>query len=162
MAVSEELVNLLRRHRLRVTPQRRAILEAFRGAPEEHLSAEEVLSRASLAVPEIGRGTVYATLVELADLRVLAAVGNADSIRYETNVARHDHFRCRVCGRTFDVDLGGARLPAPSPEGYCVETVVVSADGVCPECAAAADNGVGQIASRSAHPSRPVSVHLRR
>jgi Fe2+ or Zn2+ uptake regulation protein len=45
--------DLLRRHNLRSTPQRRAILAAFRGAPAEHLSAEEVLARAASTVPEI-------------------------------------------------------------------------------------------------------------
>ena len=55
---SDDAAGLLRDHRLRVTPQRRAILNAFRGTPDEHLSAEEVLSRASQAVPELGRGTV--------------------------------------------------------------------------------------------------------
>lgn len=134
MPAPEDLVRRLSPHRLRVTPQRRAILDAFHGTAEEHLSAEEVLSRASLTVPEIGRGTVYATLVELAELGVLASVGNAESIRYETNVAAHDHFHCRICTRLFDVDLGRAQLPAPSPEGYRVESLTVRADGVCGEC----------------------------
>ncbi|HTU27828.1 MAG TPA: Fur family transcriptional regulator [Solirubrobacteraceae bacterium] len=134
MPASEDLVRRLSPHRLRVTPQRRAILDAFRGTEEEHLSAEEVLSRASLTVPEIGRGTVYATLVELAELGVLSSVGSAESIRYETNVAPHDHFHCRVCARLFDIDLGGAGLPSPSPVGYSVESVAVRAEGVCAEC----------------------------
>ena len=148
MSAPVDVVGLLRRHRLRVTPQRRAILEAFRGTAEEHLSAEEVLSRASVAVPEIGRGTVYATLAELADLGVLAPVGNAESIRYETNIAPHDHFHCRICLRMFDIDLGGTELPSPAPPGYRVETIVASADGVCPECARLAADGPGEIAAR--------------
>jgi Fur family transcriptional regulator, stress-responsive regulator len=147
MPAPDDLVALLRRRGLRVTPQRRAILDAFAGGAEEHLSAEEVLSRASVWVPEIGRGTVYATLVELAEMGVLAAVGSADSIRYEANVARHDHFHCHVCGRMFDVDLGGAELPSPPPEGYRVESVVVSAEGVCPQCAAVAGGAADGVAA---------------
>src|ERR1700759_2799561 len=107
---SADLAELLRRHRLRVTPQRRAILHAFRGTPDEHLSAEEVLSRASRAVPEIGRGTAYATLAELAELGLLGAGGHPEPVRYETNVEPHDHFRCRLCLRLFDVDLRGRDL----------------------------------------------------
>ena len=83
-----DIADLLREHNLRVTPQRRAILQAFRGAVDEHLSADEVISRASVAVPEIGRGTVYATLAEFAELGVLGSVGNPEPIRYETNVRR--------------------------------------------------------------------------
>jgi Fe2+ or Zn2+ uptake regulation protein/O6-methylguanine-DNA--protein-cysteine methyltransferase len=131
---SDDVAGLLRHHRLRVTPQRRAILNAFRGTPDEHLSAEEVLSRASQAVPEIGRGTVYATLAELAELGLLGSVGNPEPVRYETNVERHDHFRCRLCLRLFDVELGGRDLEARDLPGYTIEAVAVHAEGICAQC----------------------------
>ena len=130
----DDVAELLRRHRLRVTPQRRAILNAFRGMGDEHLSAEEVLSRASQAVPEIGRGTVYATLAELSELGLLGSVGNAEPVRYETNVEPHDHFRCRLCLRVFDVDLGGRNLAATRLPGYAVEAVAVHGEGTCAQC----------------------------
>lgn len=129
-----DLAELLHRHDLRVTPQRRAILSAFRGGSTEHLSAEEVLSRASSAVPEIGRGTVYATLAELAELGLLASVGTPEPIRYETNLEPHDHFRCRLCLRLFDVEFGGRSLRSRELAGFTVETVAVRAEGVCNEC----------------------------
>jgi Fe2+ or Zn2+ uptake regulation protein/O6-methylguanine-DNA--protein-cysteine methyltransferase len=131
---SEDVADVLRRHQLRVTPQRRAILHAFRGTSDEHLSAEEVLSRASQAVPELGRGTVYATLAELAELRLLGSVGNPEPVRYETNLDPHDHFRCRLCLRLFDVELGGRELEARSLPGYSIESVAVSAEGICAQC----------------------------
>ncbi len=131
---SDDVAGLLRHHRLRVTPQRRAILNAFRGTPDEHLSAEEVLSRASQAVPEIGRGTVYATLAELAELGLLGSVGNPEPVRYETNVEAHDHFRCRLCLRLFDVELGGRDLEARKLAGYTIEAVAVRAEGICTQC----------------------------
>jgi Fe2+ or Zn2+ uptake regulation protein/O6-methylguanine-DNA--protein-cysteine methyltransferase len=131
--VTEDPTQLLRELRLRVTPQRRAILGAFHDRPDEHLSADEVHSRASLTVPEIGRGTVYATLAELAEIRLLASVGSAEPVRYETNIAPHDHFRCRLCLRLFDVDLG-AGGPLPELDGYVVERVATIAEGICSEC----------------------------
>lgn len=130
----DDVAQLLRRHELRVTPQRRAILHAFKGNADEHLSAEEVLSRASLAVPEIGRGTVYGTLAELTELGLLASVGNPEPVRYETNLARHDHFRCRLCLRLFDVQFGAGELTARDLPGYSVESVIVFAQGICAQC----------------------------
>lgn len=126
--------DLLREHRLRVTPQRRAILEAFRGNPEEHLSADEVLSRASVAVPDIGRGTVYATLAELTELGLIAAVGTPEPVRYELNTQPHDHFRCRLCLRLFDVEFGGRQLAEKPLPGYNVEAVSVRVEGTCAQC----------------------------
>jgi methylated-DNA-[protein]-cysteine S-methyltransferase len=148
-----DIAELLRRYSLRVTPQRRAILQAFRGAADEHLSADEVLSRASAAVPELGRGTVYATLAEFAELGVLGAVGNPEPIRYETDVAPHDHFACRLCLRLFDVDLGGRETLRRALTGYTIESVAVRADGVCGECHAyvrGLSDGVAQITETAA------------
>ena len=129
-----DIAELLRRHNLRVTPQRRAILNAFRDAADEHLSADEVMSRASVTVPEIGRGTVYSTLAEFAELGVLGSVGNPEPLRYETNVTPHDHFRCRLCLRLFDVDLGGRETRLRPLDGYTIESIAVRAEGVCADC----------------------------
>jgi Fe2+ or Zn2+ uptake regulation protein len=52
-------------------PQRRAILGAFQGDRAEHLSADEVYPRAAESLPELSRGTVYATLAELSELGLL-------------------------------------------------------------------------------------------
>jgi Fe2+ or Zn2+ uptake regulation protein/O6-methylguanine-DNA--protein-cysteine methyltransferase len=134
MTSPADAAELLRRHKLRVTPQRRAILNAFRGTPDEHLSAEEVLARASIVVPEIGRGTVYATLAELAELGLVASVGTPEPIRYEVNLQPHDHFRCRLCLRLFDVELGGRELEDRTVPGYVVEAVAVRAEGLCAQC----------------------------
>ena len=131
---TEDVARLLRERELRVTPQRRAILQAFRGHGDEHLSADEVLARASASVPEIGRGTVYATLAELAELGLLSAFGNQDVIRYETNLEPHDHFRCRLCLRIFDVAFGGDELRDRPLEGFVVEHVLVEARGICGPC----------------------------
>jgi methylated-DNA-[protein]-cysteine S-methyltransferase len=132
--VDVDLPDLLRQHGLRVTPQRQAILRAFSGSADEHLSAEEVASRASVTVPSIGRGTVYATLAELTELGLLGSVGSSEAVRYETNLDSHDHFRCRLCLRLFDVALDGGELVDRRLDGFTIESIAVQAEGVCAEC----------------------------
>jgi methylated-DNA-[protein]-cysteine S-methyltransferase len=147
----DAIAQLLRARELRVTPQRRAILQAFRGHDDEHLSADEVLSRASAVVPEIGRGTVYATLAELTELSLLASVGSPEPVRYETNLEPHDHFHCRMCMRLFDVELGGGELRERSLPGYEIQGLAVRAEGLCSQCRSYARGfsaGVAQIARR--------------
>ena len=119
---------------MRVTPQRRAILGAFSGGQAEHLSAEEVHARALRQVPELGRGTVYATLAELAELGVLGSVGAPEPVRYEINAGPHDHFRCRLCLRLFDISVASPSMAGLAKEGFSVERVSVVAEGVCAEC----------------------------
>jgi Fe2+ or Zn2+ uptake regulation protein/O6-methylguanine-DNA--protein-cysteine methyltransferase len=125
---------LLRARGLRVTPQRRAILGAFAQGAAEHLSADEIHARAAAVVPELGRGTVYATLAELTELGILAARGSPEPVRYETNTEPHQHFRCRLCLRLFDVELPDPAAGALAAKGFVVEQMTITAEGVCAEC----------------------------
>jgi Fur family transcriptional regulator, stress-responsive regulator len=137
--------DLLRARGLRVTPQRRAILGAFSHGADEHLSADEIHARAAAVIPELGRGTVYAALAELTELGLLAARGSPEPVRYETNTEPHQHFRCRLCLRLFDVALAD---PLLAPEGFLVEQITITADGVCAECVAY-DKGLRAGAKRA-------------
>ena len=143
---------LLRARGLRVTPQRRAILGAFSHDASEHLSADEIHARATAVVPELGRGTVYATLAELTELGILAARGSPEPVRYETNTEPHQHFICRLCRRVFDVELEQPAPDALAAQGFVVEQVAVAAEGVCAECVAF-DDGLRAGAKRAR--SRP-------
>jgi Fur family transcriptional regulator, stress-responsive regulator len=125
---------LLRARGLRVTPQRRAILGAFSHEAAEHLSADEIHARAAAVVPELGRGTVYATLAELTELGLLAARGSPEPVRYETNTEPHQHFRCRLCLRLFDVELADPTGGTAAAAGFVVEQITITAEGVCAEC----------------------------
>lgn len=119
---------------MRSTPQRRAILSVFAGGRTEHLAADEVYARASRLVPELSRGTVYATLAEFSELGLLAAFGTPEPVRYETNLEPHAHFRCQLCLRIFDL-VGGQQDPASIADpGFVVERVETRAEGICAEC----------------------------
>jgi Fe2+ or Zn2+ uptake regulation protein/O6-methylguanine-DNA--protein-cysteine methyltransferase len=130
----ESIRETLKQHGLRTTPQRQAILEAFDEQAGEHLSAEEIHSRASRKLTSLSRATVYATLAELTDLGLVSAVGLPEPVRYERNTDRHDHFRCRVCLRLFDLDSDPARPSETGPARFVIERVDLRAEGVCADC----------------------------
>ncbi len=133
---SDDAGELLRARGMRSTPQRRAILSIFRGGRTEHLSADEVYAQASRSLPELSRGTVYATLAEFSELGLLSAFGSPEPVRYETNVRPHAHFRCHLCQRVFDLS-GGQQAPAHITDpGFVVERVETRAEGTCDECTA--------------------------
>jgi methylated-DNA-[protein]-cysteine S-methyltransferase len=134
MPHSEETIRqTLRSHGLRNTPQRHAILNAFEQDTGEHLSAEEIHGRAASSLPGLSRGTVYAALNELTELGLLSAVGLPEPVRYELNTAQHDHFRCRLCLRLFDLDSGRG-TPGFGPPRAVVERVDVRSEGICADC----------------------------
>ena len=125
---------MLRARGMRSTPQRRAILSVFAGGRTEHLAADEVYARASRLIPELSRGTVYATLAEFSELGLLSSFGTPEPVRYETNLEPHAHFRCHLCLRVFDL-LSGQQDPGDIRDpGFVVERVETRAEGTCAEC----------------------------
>jgi Fur family transcriptional regulator, stress-responsive regulator len=125
---------LLREHGLRVTPQRRVIWSAFEDGGAGHLSADDVLRRARLELPELARATVYNALNELVSAGLLRLVGGRGSQLYDPNVEIHHHFRCRSCGGLYDVHPTGLENLELEEGGFLVEEFQLMFEGVCANC----------------------------
>lgn len=130
------LLERMRRRGIRVTPQRRAVACAFAESGPVHLTAEEVLERARLLVPEISRATTYNTLNELVACGELRTVSfDSGPLRFDPNVSDgHSHAVCRTCGSVDDVPpptLAGV----PEQATFAVEHAEVVFHGVCARCA---------------------------
>lgn len=103
MRSPEELTNLFRANRLKVTPQRVAVFEALHN-DHGHPTAEIVWDRVREAMPTVSLRTVYQVLNDLVamDEVRLVSLGNGAS-RFDSNLSGHHHFVCRVCERVYDV-----------------------------------------------------------
>ncbi len=125
----------------RMTAQRRVIFGVFdaRAADDAdahvHLTADEVLDRATTELPEISRATVYNTLNELVDAGELLAVNIGDRVtRYDPNVhSRHDHLVCNSCGAIFDVPSTAVRVPTAAA-GFTIASAETIYRGRCADC----------------------------
>lgn len=128
-------ISELRERGLRVTPQRRAILEVVNEAHDAHLTADEIHARAVAQLPEVSRATVYNVLGEFERVGLLQVVSGLGAARYDRNVDHdHHHFRCLECGRLYDISPpAAAKLSAGIP-GFKVQRTHVILEGTCPEC----------------------------
>lgn len=90
----------------RMTPQRRAVLEAVR-ASDTHPTADEIYRAVQELSPGIGVATVYRTLDLLVRHDEIHELRLADDAvaRYDGNVRRHDHVVCSQCGAVTDVEV---------------------------------------------------------
>ena len=137
-----KLVERLRSRGWRLTAQRRVIAEALNGT-HTHLTAEQVLTLARRALPEISLATVYNTLNELVAIGEVTVLRLRDGAKhYDPNTTPHDHLVCWNCGKVVDVTT--QRRPSLSDhERHDFEnhTVAVTYEGRCPECQRKADVG---------------------
>ncbi|NDV26243.1 Fur family transcriptional regulator [Desulfovibrio sp. JC010] len=129
----------LTRQRLKMTPQRRTILEVFL-AEEGHISSEELYNLVRDEDSSIGQATVYRTLKLLADSGIAKSVDFNDGvIRYEHKYGHehHDHLVCERCGKTIEaVDNEIEHLQEELAKKYGFELThhEMYLFGVCKEC----------------------------
>lgn len=108
MNISKEediLTEYLKNKDLKLTGQRKIILDAFLGI-ESHVTAEELYDIIKKNNPEIGVATVYRTL------KILCEAGLANEVKFSDKVAHyehlfdhehHDHLICIQCGKYTEV-----------------------------------------------------------
>lgn len=133
-----DLLERLRGRGWRMTAQRRVVAEVLDGE-HVHLTADEVLARATARLPEISRATVYNTLGELVSLgEVIEVATDGRAKRYDPNAHHpHQHLVCSGCGAVRDVHPDGdplSDLPASERFGFTVSDVEVTYRGLCPDC----------------------------
>jgi Fur family transcriptional regulator, ferric uptake regulator len=129
----------LRSHGRRLTRQRQAIWDALTAEPDTHLSADEIVERVRLGLPDVNPSTVYRTLDLLVDegLVVRSELGG-DRAYYEPATEHaHHHVVCERCGAVVHVHDDvfrylGRRVEKAS--GYELGSRPITLFGVCPAC----------------------------
>lgn len=135
----EQGTEILRRLRLKVTPQRLEVMRCL-GAERAYLSAEEVWNRIRSVLGSIGLPTVYRILDELAAAQVVTRIFRTDRRQYYflcPNQEHHHHFVCESCRRVEDVDrceLNGVAGEIARRTGGLVTSHILQINGVCGEC----------------------------
>jgi Fur family transcriptional regulator, ferric uptake regulator len=125
---------------LRLTRQRRAVLDAIAAAPSS-LTATQVYDAARAGCPELGLTTVYRTLDVLADIGALRRVHGQDHCEsFVPAGAEHGHtVVCSGCGRVTEFtacDMRGIADAASQETGYHITGHFLQLSGLCAGCAA--------------------------
>jgi Fur family peroxide stress response transcriptional regulator len=99
---NEYIIKALMSCRLKVTPQRIAVLDAVINL-KNHPTAENVIDFIKVNHPHIGTGTVYKTLETLVKNKLIIKVKtDSDIMRYDAIIERHHHLYCSESDRIED------------------------------------------------------------
>jgi len=128
----------LRQRGYRVTPQRRAIMDAICNG-DSHSTFEEILDTVSQMDHSVSPATVYRTLAFLVDEALVAKAELHHGAAIYSVVGRtpHHHLICRQCRRELVVDAAVFdALQAEILERYrfCVDTRHLMLVGLCDYC----------------------------
>lgn len=132
---ANEYTEKLRGAGLRASAQRIAVLEFMDGS-YSHPTAEEIYRALLPTYPTLSLTTVYNTVHTLVESGLLREVEiDAANLRFDTaSRPAHGHFRCRRCGRIFDMPLTDGAFDKTVPAGFEVDTIDVYFKGVCCDC----------------------------
>ena len=120
---------------LKMTPQRRAIIEYLQSAMN-HPTADEVLTAVNETFPMTSRATVYNTLNWLKGAGMVMEVFEGGIVRYDPNTSDHHHFVCRDCGKVEDIECESiSTLEICSlPGNPKIENYQITVRGLCSVC----------------------------
>ncbi len=138
MRAPDELSGILRKHGLKVTPQRRAIFEALSCA-SGHPTADVIWEQVKEQMPSVSLRTVYQALNGLVELGEIQSVSvGTGASRFDPNNAEHDHFVCDSCDRIYDVISSRPHVVSgylgDAASDFRVNTAEVIFRGQCSSC----------------------------
>ncbi|MDR3591975.1 MAG: transcriptional repressor [Negativicutes bacterium] len=131
------LCDYLNNKELRITRQRRAILEVIAHA-DAHLTVEELYYKTKEKDPSIGMATVYRTINLLCECGLASGFRHGDgNFRYELEKEGHHHLICIKCRRLIedtDPEVEVFQNKLGRKNKFKILRTRVEAYGICPEC----------------------------
>jgi Fur family ferric uptake transcriptional regulator len=126
-----------KRKGLRLTPQRKLILDIIHDAGE-NLTADTIISHVQSRMPGVHKSTIYRTLeiLEEAGCVYKSALGN-QLIYHHPEEGHHHHLVCRQCGKSIDCEddvFAPVEKSIGAKYGFRVDFKHVVMSGLCEEC----------------------------
>jgi len=137
-----QMMSDLRTLGLKLTPQRRAIVEQFACDPS-HPTAQELFDRLHREFPTMSFATVYNTLDALTSANLAGTLRlDGHAARFDPNRMPHHHAVCDTCGLIVDIPAEtltpsdtAAQSVRERADGFHVRAVEQVYRGVCGACA---------------------------
>ncbi|MCH5462369.1 transcriptional repressor [Lactobacillus sp. LC28-10] len=133
----------LREQHVRITPQRKLILD-YLMTHENHPPVEEIYKELAPQMATLSLATVYNTLNLFVELGIVIEIPNENGgVRYDFFGRPHYHAICENCGKVTDIydpNLpqidGMLQNTAKKQSGYSFNACHIELYGLCPECQA--------------------------
>jgi len=119
----------------RYSKQRETILEVVQSTLV-HPTADWIYNETRKRIPNISLGTVYRNLNQLVETKQIIKLKDESMVRYDGNIGQHDHFRCSVCGKWYDVEMIDQAIINSFAEkhDFHVESFNLELEGTCKNC----------------------------
>ena len=136
----EETSQLLKEHRLKVTPQRLKIVSMIER--HGHINIEELYRQMREEFPSVSLATIYKNINQMVENGLVQEVKlPTQKSVYEIVKEPHLHMVCDRCHKIEDIVVGTDKIieEAEKVSGYEILDSFITLRGICPECRKKAD-----------------------
>ncbi|AZO94671.1 Fur family transcriptional regulator [Halocella sp. SP3-1] len=102
----EKIINCIEGKGVRLTPQRRAVINVFIENKDQHLTAADIYDLLKVKNRSLGLATIYRTLNLLENKGVVVRRNfDSETSSYEfiINQSEHNHLICKKCGKVIEI-----------------------------------------------------------
>ena len=130
----QESAIILKEHGVRPSLQRVCVFRYLRSV-KTHPTVDEIYTALLPEYPSLSRTTVYNTLELLItnDLAISLDFGDG-FLRYDADCSPHCHFKCKGCGKVFDVFVAPPDCTKIVPAGFTLTGTSLYMFGLCDKC----------------------------
>lgn len=135
----EDYVAVLRHRGYKITPQRRAVIDALCGCPD-FSTAQQILEYIKVKSPDMSLDTVYRNLALFAEIGIVAEIntrGKDGNVFELIKKHHHHHLVCVGCGKMECLDfcpLHPEDLTKAEANGFKITSHSLEFYGYCREC----------------------------
>ncbi|NDV65254.1 Fur family transcriptional regulator [Bacteroides sp. 224] len=131
----QEIHTYLKSHDIKPTMQRVVIMQ-YLMEHRTHPTIDEIFCSLSPSIPTLSKATVYNTLKLLYEKNaVLSLTIDEKNVRYDAYTYTHAHFKCKKCGRIYDIPLDENQVPPFSNDtNHKLDETQVYFLGICEHC----------------------------
>ncbi len=135
-----KIIEMLRQAGIRPSIHRLSVLE-YVANNRTHPVAEEIYEFIASKYTGVSKTTVYNSLHTLVEAQILRPLEmGSNTTRYDLAIQKpHSHFKCKSCGKIFDMNLP-ADIDKMAAPGFRVESTDLHFAGVCPKCIKITEN----------------------
>ena len=127
MLTLNEVTDILRQNKKKVTPQRLAVYAAL-AATDEHPTAEALYKELRPNYPTMSLATVYKSLDAFCEIGIVRELNvGEEAFRYDADISAHPHVRCIA-------SLPSLEKNVASVTGYRIVSQQMYFFGYCPAC----------------------------
>ncbi|MCX7998216.1 MAG: transcriptional repressor [Leptospiraceae bacterium] len=135
MKTATELNTILKTHNLKITKSRLEVLKVLKQSPNP-LTPSEIMEKLD-GSQNWDRVTIYRTLGEFAERKIVKSILNMDRVTYFELVdshPEHAHLSCLECGKMECLEENEYKFILENSKGFEIRSIEILLKGICREC----------------------------